>query len=166
MYIYIYFYKCTSIWICMHTHTHTHTHIFTYTLTHRWDRIAERIPNRSRKDVITRVKDLKKMLSAVSSWHQREGGGGPDLKSRLKNTQFRFLSRGACQHNRDSAGRRGGLCFIINANYICAGRKQQSCVLWRMRMCVHMCIHMCVRLIHTCDSSHSLWVECIHSMNV
>ena len=33
-------------------------------LADRWDRIAEMVPNRSRKEVIARVKDLKKMLAA------------------------------------------------------------------------------------------------------
>ena len=33
-------------------------------LADRWDRIAEMVPNRSRKEVVARVKDLKKMLAA------------------------------------------------------------------------------------------------------
>lgn len=35
------------------------------TLEDRWDRIADLIPNRSRKEVIARVKDLKKMLASA-----------------------------------------------------------------------------------------------------
>ena len=34
------------------------------TLEDRWDRIADLIPNRSRKEVVSRVKDVKKMLAS------------------------------------------------------------------------------------------------------
>jgi len=147
----------------MYAHTHTHIHIHTHTQMGQNSRENTKQKPQRRHHSCQRSQENAFCRLLVTPEGRRRGFR---FKIAPQNAQFRFLSRGACQHNRDSAGRGGGLCFIIKANYICAGRKQQSCVLWRMRMCVHMCIHMCVRLIHTCDSSHSLWVECIHSMNV